>query len=97
MTRWLAALCGVTFLFVCYADAAETVGALRSARPECDPNYSDCSTLIRVYTTDEVDQLILKALENLGKQYDRELAHLKATVDTQSQQIAELRKKAGLR
>ena len=96
MTRWLAALCGVTFLFVCHADAAENVAALRP-RPECDPDYSDCSNVIQIYTTAEVRQIILKALEDLGNKYDRELSHLKATVDAQSQQIAELRKKAGLR
>jgi len=96
MTRWLAAFCGVALLCVGYAGAAEDVGAIK-ARPGCDPNITDCSTIIRVYTTSEVDEAIRKALEDVGQKYERELSHLKATVETQSQQIAELRRKAGLR
>jgi len=96
MTRWLAALCGLTLMCVGYADAAENVGALK-ARPGCDPNVTDCFTVIQVYTTSEVDQVVQKALEELGQKYERELSRLKATVEMQSQQIAELRQKAGLR
>jgi hypothetical protein len=66
----------------------------RSARKrECDPNTTDCSTLVQVYTATEVDN----ALEALWKKYEREPSRLKATVDAQCEQIAELRKKAGLR
>ena len=97
MTRWLAALCGVTLLCVGYADAAEKVAALKAAPPGCDPNFQDCSTIIRVYTTSEVDQIVQKALEDLGQKYEREISRLRETVETQSQQIAELRQKAGLR
>jgi hypothetical protein len=96
MVRWRATLCGVALLSIAYADAAENVAALK-ARPECDPNVNECFTIIRVYTTSEVDQVVRKALEDLDQKYEQELSRLKATVETQSQQIAELRQKAGLR
>ena len=95
MARWLAALCGISFLLVCYAEAAEPVGSLRP-KPNCDHNYSDCSNVIQVYTTIEVDQRI-EGVASSSRRCDQDLSDLKAIVEAQSQQIAELRKKAGLR
>ena len=96
MTRWVPALCAVTVILVCHADASELVGSLRP-KPNCDFNYEDCSNLVEVYTRREVNQAIQKAVESLRKTYDAELSNLKATVAAQSQQIAELRERAGLR
>jgi len=97
MTKWLPALSGVTLMLVCYADGAEIVGSLRPKQPNCDVNNSDCSNIVAIYTTDEVNQAIRNAVEHLDKKYDREFSDLKATVAAQSQQIAELRERAGLR
>ena len=96
MTRWVPALCGVTLMLACCAEAAEPVVSLRG-KPDCDPFYSECSNIVQTYTTAEVDHAIRNAVERLRAKYDRELSDLKATVAAQSQQIAELRERAGLR
>jgi hypothetical protein len=83
-------------MLACYADAGEPVASLRG-KPDCDPFYSECSNIVQIYTTTEVDRAIRSAVEHLRSKYDRELSDLKATVAAQSQQIAELRGRAALR
>jgi len=62
MTRWVPALCGLTLMLACYADAGEPVVSLRG-KPECDPFYSECSNIVQIYTTTEVDRAIRSAVD----------------------------------